>query len=436
MNLSKTKLKIFSGISVIVLIYIVTIVNSTNTPQFFEIRSEFLLFGLTLLGVAILHDYTLEVALTGLVSIIGIKLLFLPEFNIISHLHHEQSILINLFGLLIGFAILSNHFENSHIPEKIPKYLPKKWLGGFVLLLAVFILSSFLDNIAGAMIGGAMASAVYNKKLHLGYLVAIVAASNAGGSGSVIGDTTTTMMWINGAEWHSVLNAYYAAFSALLIFGVIGSIQQEKLQTLNNSVDESIKIKWEKVFVVFLILIGAIIANYTYDFPAIGVWIAIFIGALITKTPWKEIPKSLKGTFFLLALVLSASMMPVNQLPSPSVYTAFGLGFLSSVFDNIPLTKLAIDQNGYDWGVLAYSVGFGGSMIWFGSSAGVAISNLYPQAKSVGNWIKSGWHVIVAYIVGFIIMIAISGWNPQILEKKSESSKKSTTEEHNKTDKK
>lgn len=436
MKLSSTKVKIFLGISFIVLIFIVTLLNSTNTPLFFGIRSEFLLFGLTLLGVALLHDFTLEVSLTGLVSIIGIKLLFLPEFNLISHLHHEQSILINLFGLLIGFAILSNHFEKSHIPEKIPKYLPKKWLGGFVLLLAVFILSSFLDNIAGAMIGGAMASAVYNKNLHLGYIVAIVAASNAGGSGSVIGDTTTTMIWINGAEWHSVLHAYYAAFSALLIFGIIGSIQQEKLQTLNNAVDDTIKIKWEKVFVVILILIGAIIANYAYDFPAIGVWIAIFIGALITKTPWDEIPKSLKGTLFLLALVLSASMMPVNQLPSPSVYTAFGLGFLSSIFDNIPLTKLAIDQNGYDWGVLAFSVGFGGSMIWFGSSAGVAISNLFPQAKSVGNWLKSGWHVIVAYIVGFIVMVAISGWNPKELKKKNEPSIKTKTELHIIEDKK
>ena len=50
-----------------------------------------------------------------------------------------------------------------------------------------------------------------------------------------------------------------------------------------------------------------------------------------------------------------------------------GSGFLSSVFDNIPLTALALKQGGYDWGFLAYAVGFGGSMIWFGSSAGVAI---------------------------------------------------------------
>ena len=30
---------------------------------------------------------------------------------------------------------------------------------------------------------------------------------------------------------------------------------------------------------------------------------------------------------------------------------------------------LALKQGGYDWGVLAYAVGFGGSMIWFGSSS-------------------------------------------------------------------
>ena len=60
------------------------------------------------------------------------------------------------------------------------------------------------------------------------------------------------------------------------------------------------------------------------------------------------------------------------------------------MFDNIPLTALALKQGGYDWGYLAYAVGFGGSMIWFGSSAGVALSNMYPEAKSVGRWVQPG----------------------------------------------
>ena len=51
-------------------------------------------------------------------------------------------------------------------------------------------------------------------------------------------------------------------------------------------------------------------------------------------------------------------------------------------------------------------------MIWFGSSAGVAISNMYPEAKSVGRWVRHGWHVALAYVIGFAVMLAIMGWHP------------------------
>jgi Na+/H+ antiporter NhaD/arsenite permease-like protein len=104
--------------------------------------------------------------------------------------------------------------------------------------------------------------------------------------------------------------------------------------------------------------------------------------------------------------------MPVEKLPAASWQTVLGLGFVSAVFDNIPLTALALKQGGYDWGYLAYGVGFGGSMIWFGSSAGVALSNMYPQAKSVGLWLKHGWHVALAYVIGFFVMLAVLGWHP------------------------
>jgi hypothetical protein len=167
-----------------------------------------------------------------------------------------------------------------------------------------------------------------------------------------------------------------------------------------------------------MILAGAITANWTLDFPAAGVWVAIILGAAFTKTPWKELPKAVKGTVFLLALVLCASMMPVNALPPASWQTAFGIGFVSAVFNNIPLTKLCLVQGGYDWGVLAYTIGFGGSMIWFGSSAGVALSNMYPEAKSTLNYIKGGWHVTVAYIISFFVMLGLVGWHPHAPYKK------------------
>ena len=75
--------------------------------------------------------------------------------------------------------------------------------------------------------------------------------------------------------------------------------------------------------------------------------------------------------------------------------------------------EIFLKQGGYDWGFLAYAVGFGGSMIWFGSSSGVALSNMYPEAKSVGAWIKGGWHVALGYVVGFFILLAVMGWHPE-----------------------
>ena len=99
------------------------------------------------------------------------------------------------------------------------------------------------------------------------------------------------------------------------------------------------------------------------------------------KPDWKLLPEAFKGSVFLLSLVLCASMMPVEKLPAASWQTAFGLGFVSAVFDNIPLTALALKQGGYDWGLLAYAVGFGGSMIWFGSSAGVALVQHVPGGE-------------------------------------------------------
>jgi Na+/H+ antiporter NhaD/arsenite permease-like protein len=376
------------------------------------IRIEFILFALVLTGVALFHHHTLKVALIGVVVISLFKIIVL-HFDIINHLYHEWEILINLLGLLIGFAILAKHFEETGIPKILPDYLPDDWKGGFVLLIIIFILSSFLDNIAAAMIGGTIAMSVFRGKVHIGYVAAIVAASNAGGAGSVLGDTTTTMMWIAGKSAIDVMKAYAGSFTAILIVGVFASIQQDRYNRIvKDATIDKAKIDWMRLLIVLLILTGAIVTNIMLDFPALGVWAAILIGALIRKTDWQEAKHAIGGSVFLLSLVLSASMMPVDQLPEASWKTSFSLGFISSVFDNIPLTKLALAQGGYDWGILAFAVGYGGSMIWFGSSAGVAVSNIFPESRSVFQWIKGGWHVALAYVIGFFVMLLMAGWSP------------------------
>jgi Na+/H+ antiporter NhaD/arsenite permease-like protein len=397
----------------------------------FGIPVDFILFALTLLGVAVFHHHTLPVALTGLGAIVLYKLIFTGFkfgtglMGLGLHMEHEWVMLANLFMLLMGFALLSRHFEQSGLPDEMPHWLPDDWKGGVVLLFLVFVISSFLDNIAAALIGGTVARHVFRNKVHIGYLAAIVAASNAGGSGSVVGDTTTTMMWIAGVSPLSVLEAYAAAIPAMLIFAVPASLQQQRYSPIKKEARKELRIDAGRVFIVAAILITALVVNIgaNVKYPSlldhvpllgISIWVVIFATAALRRPDWGVMPETFKGTIFLLSLVTAASLMPVDRLPVASWHTAMGLGFVSAVFDNIPLTALALKQGGYDWGYLAFAVGFGGSMIWFGSSAGVALSNMYPEAKSVFSWLRSGWHVALAYVIGFFIMLALIGWHPDL----------------------
>lgn len=398
-------------------------------PALGPVPVDFILFGLTLLGVALFHHRTFLVAVTGLASILAYKFAVTGFKSgdgvpgLISHFEHEWVILANLFLLLLGFGVLSRHFEQSEMPEKIPAILPDNWFGGVVLLALIFVLSAFLDNIAAALIGGVVAKAVYDGRVHIGYLAAIVAASNAGGSGSVVGDTTTTMMWIDGVSPLDVTHAYVAAGVTFLVVAFPAAIMQQRYQPIQKKADAARPVDWTRLHIVFAILVIAIAANVGANlfaphlldhYPVLGmaVWAAIIVFSVIRFPDWKVVPDSLKGTLFLLCLVTCASLMPVESLPPASWQTAFGLGFVSSVFDNIPLTALALKQGGYDWGVLAYAVGFGGSMIWFGSSAGVAITNLFPEGRSVWKWLANGWFVPLGYVLGFFALFHLMGWHP------------------------
>jgi len=284
------------------------------------------------------------------------------------------------------------------------------------------VLSSFLDNIAAAMIGGAVAHTVFRAKVHIGYLAAIVAASNGGGAGSVVGDTTTTMMWIAGVHPLEVLEGFIGSGVALVLFGIPAALAQQRHSPIVKDPDPATRIDPLRVAIVAFVLIAAIVVNIAINtrfaevsdrFPFLGaaVCLSILACAALRAPDWGLLPGAFKGSVFLLSLVLCASMMPVEKLPAASWQTALGLGFLSAVFDNIPLTALALKQGGYDWGFLAYAVGFGGSMIWFGSSAGVALTNMYPEGRSVGQWLRHGWTIALAYVVGFFVMLATIGFH-------------------------
>ena len=397
--------------------------TSGGDPTIGGIPTAYFLFVATLLGIAVLHPLALEIALAGAVSIAFFLTANKEGFSVADTITHEWVILVNLFGLLVGFGILAAHFEHSGVPERLPRFLPSGWKGAFVLLFMVWFMSGFLDNIAAAMIGGGVAYTVFKGRVHIGYLAGITACANAGGAGSVLGDTTTTMMWIAGVSPFEVIWAYSGAFVALFIAGIPAAILQESYQRLRVPEEITTPVDPGRVIVVACVLASAVTANVLQNTVwagieehapvlAIAIWLAILLLAFYRRPHWFVVPSIARGSLFLCALVMCAAMMPLSQLPDPTPTTSYAIGFISSIFDNIPLTALALKQGGYDWGLMAYAVGFGGSIVWFGSSAGVALSARFPAARSTVQWLRYGWPIPIAYTAGFLAMVALHGWQP------------------------
>ena len=389
---------------------------------------EFLLFALMLLGVALFHKRALTISVAGLIVILLFEA-FVTAFPtgsgasaFMAHVSHEWVIVTNLLLLLVGFEVLSNQFEQSNVSDHLPGLLPDGYSGSVALLGVIFVLAAFLDNIAAAVLGGVMARHLYKGRVTVAYIAALVAASNAGGAGSVIGDTTTTIMWLKGVSALTVMPAYVAAVPAFVILALLGAGAQHRHQPILDHDEPGHPLEWPRIWIVAFILVAAVAANVlatslsegeeTAPWLGMALWAAILITSLFARPDWAVMRQGAKGAVFLASLVAAASLMPLKGLPDASWQTAFALGLLSSVFDNIPLTALALRQGGYDWALLSFAVGFGGSMVWFGSSAGVAITNLYPEARSVLRWLKEGWFVLVAYVVGFFVMLLLLGWNP------------------------
>ena len=242
------------------------------------------------------------------------------------------------------------------MPDVLPRFLPDDWKGGFVLLVMVFVLSSFLDNIAAAMIGGTMARAGVPRQ---------------GAHRLPRGDRRRLQrrrLGQRGRRHHhhddvdrrrrarsSVLDAYVAAArrarrvrhpgraaAAALLADHQGRAREHRASTgrawSSSRVDPG---RGDRRQRGRQLRCPELLDRVSVHRRA--VWVAILVTAPLRQPDWELLPGAFKGTVFLLALVICASLMPVEKLPAASWQTALGLGFVSAVFDNIPLTALALE---------------------------------------------------------------------------------------------
>jgi len=122
----------------------------------------------------------------------------------------------------------------------------------------------------------------------------------------------------------------------------------------------------------------------------------------LRRTDWEWLPETLKGSIFLLSLVLSATMMPVEKLPAASVAYLVGTRFRVAVFDNIPSTALALKQGGYDWATWPTPVASRiDDLVRLGAPAWRF--EYVSRIEVVGRWLIHGWHVSLAYVLAFLL---------------------------------
>ena len=140
--------------------------------------------------------------------------------------------------------------------------------------------------------------------MHIGYVAALVAASNAGGSGSVVGDTTTTMMWIDGVSPLDVLHAYVAAGVALVVCGIPAALQQQRYSPIvaPRRIAACRSTGRGSAIVALILLVAAIAANVAdqrrvsgvlaqrFPFIGVAVWVALLATAALARPDWSVLP--------------------------------------------------------------------------------------------------------------------------------------------------
>lgn len=366
----------------------------------------FIVFFLMLGALMVIHQHKLLVAVVGCSVVLLLFTIQHTLDEIMQHFAHESHLLLNLSILLPGFSLVAWYFEQSGFDKRMSKYITS----GGTLLWVVFVLSIVLDNIAAALIGGVLLRAC-SREIPFSMLVGIIGAANLGGAGSFCGDTTTVMLFISGVSIGEIAQGFLPAICAQIL--LVAWATKHSDHTLVNLKGSSTPVLW-RYFLPLLGIPGLAIGNIVFDQPGLGLLAGVGVGAIVGKTPinGRILLKSLPVTLFLVLLVATASMLPLHLLQDyisglDRNILAILLGLLSPWFDNIPLTAVAIKMGDFDWGLLAFTVGYGGSAMWFGSSAGVALGDQFPEVHNTKKWITPFFVTTGIYLVASVVYILV-----------------------------
>ncbi len=309
------------------------------------------------------------------------------------------------------------------------------WITG---VLAFFI-SPVADNLTTALILSTVLITIdrENHKFLVPGAINIVVAANAGGAWSPFGDITTLMVWIDGkGAFQEFLYLFPASFIGWLVTAFLLSrfVPNDKPHFDVSERRVEIKRGGKEIIALFIVTITlAVLSHQLLHLPAM--WGMMFGLSLLKLYIYKENLKSDKDhrmnpfawiakiendtlLFFFGILAAVGGLHFLGYLEYfTKLYDTLGptivniaVGFVSAIIDNVPVMSAVLKANPNmgeaqtaQWMLVTLTAGIGGSLISFGSAAGVGVMGKLHGIYTFNSHMKYAWTILIGYTISIAI---------------------------------
>ncbi len=361
----------------------------------------------------------------------------------VNHLHVEMKHLILEIAEIFFFLFVAMTFIETLIERNVFDVLKYKlvskgytykklfWLTG---LLAFFI-SPIADNLTTALILSTVLFTIdrTNKEFLVPGAINIVVSANAGGAWSPFGDITTLMAWTAGkGTFLDFLTLFPASIVGWVVTAwLLAKVVPDGKPPFSEQTDKKEALKPGAKVVMYLgiaTIATAVLGHQFFHFPAMwgmmfGLSILKLYSYRLKKTEGESFDvfvnmqkvenDTLLFFFGILAAVGGLHFLGfltyVTDLYAVIGPTAgnMGVGFISAIVDNVPVMSAVLKANpemGLDqWLLVTLAAGIGGSMISFGSAAGVGVMGRLKGIYTFGSHMKYAWMIVVGYVISMIV---------------------------------
>jgi Na+/H+ antiporter NhaD/arsenite permease-like protein len=315
--------------------------------------------------------------------------------------------IVELVDAFEGFRIITNRI-NAKTKVKL------MW----VIVHVTFFMSAVLDNLTTTIVMISLLRKLVNdRETRLLFAGMVVIAANAGGAWTVMGDVTTTMLWMKDkistveVMIRLFLPSYVCLFVPLVILSAVlrGDVGRPTIE--DDQIEKAItpaQQQWMLVLGLAGLLFVPIFKVVTHLPPFMGILLSLSVVWIVSERIRKnidheytrssthviEILKRVDSSsiLFFLGILLAVSCLShtgllelaaqaLNQYVGNLTIVAVFIGLISAVVDNVPLVAAGIEMYKFEtdhtfWHLLAYCAGTGGSCLIIGSAAGVAAMGL------------------------------------------------------------